>query len=444
MHQDPFPDPDEDDGEEPEGSLLPDAESGPEQGLFFCLPAEEFDPDRFAQSGPSPDLLPGAMTATLMELVGGAGGPGVAGLSDDQLVGFIAAAKRQESWSAWFAMTAIGEFGRRAAARGPRGEFAADELADELHLTYNSAAGQMEYARAVAERLPRTFAALGAGTINAVHLRIIEEETSILSAADAAKADAELAELAGTVTYGKLRAAAGKLVLKLDPDAVRRRKEAARRVAEVRRFREQSGNAGLTARELPSAEVIASWQHLEQRAAGLRDAGYPGTLDELRVRAMLDLLQERDSRTGLAPQHDTGPGTDNVSPGQEGTGPSGKDTGPGGADTGSCGGGTGSCGGGTGPGAKDTGPSVSAQVTITVPWTAQQDGSPDPAEVDGFGVIDNADAKDLLAAAARNSHTRWCVTFLNPDGTAAAHGCIPGRHPPPGTARGSPEPGRAG
>jgi Domain of unknown function (DUF222) len=414
MHQDPFPDPDEDDGEEPHESLLPDAESGPEQGLFLCLPAEEFDPDRFAQSGPSPDLLPGAMTATLMELVGGADGPGVAGLSDDQLVGFIAAAKRQESWSAWFAMTAIQEFGRRASARGPRGEFAADELADELHLTYNGAAGQMEYARTVAERLPRTFAALGAGTINAVHLRIIEEETSILSAADAAKADAELAELAGTVTYGKLRAAAGKLVLKLDPDAVRRRKEAARRVAEVRRFRENSGNAGLTARELPSADVIASWQHLEQRATGLRDAGYPGTLDELRVRAMLDLLQERDSRTELAHHDDTAPDGGDASPGPAGTG----------------------------PGGKDAGPSVAAQVTITVPWTAQEEGSADPAEVDGFGVIDNTDAKDLLAAAARNSHTRWCVTFLHPDGTAAAHGCIPGRHPPPGAAGGcSPGPG---
>jgi Domain of unknown function (DUF222) len=422
MHQDPFPDPDEDDSEEPDESLPPDAESGPEQGLFLCLPAEEFDPDRFAQCGPSPDLPPGAMTATLMELVGGAGGSGVAGLSDNQLMGFISAGLRMESWGAWFAMTSIGEFARRAKACGPRGEFAADELADELHLTYNGAAGRIAYAQAVAERLPRTFAALGAGKIHAVHLRIIEEETSILSAADAAKVDEEVAEVAGTLTYGKLRAAAYKLVLTLDPDAVRRRKEAARRVAEVRRFRENSGNAGLIAREMPSAEVIASWQHLEQRAEQLRDAGFPGTMDELRVRAMLDLLQERDSRAELAGQGDAGPdaedaspGTDDASPGTDGTGPGEK---------------------GTGPGGQDTGPSVAAQVTITVPWSAQQDGSTDPAEVDGFGVIDNQDAKDLVAAAARNRHTRWCVTFLNPDGTAAAHGCVPGQHPPPGASRG--------
>jgi hypothetical protein len=40
--------------------------------------------------------------------------------------------------------------------------------------------------------------------------------------------------------------------------------------------------------------------------------------------------------------------------------------------------------------------------------------------------------KVLAAAAARDPRTRWCVTALHPDGTAAAHGCVPGRHPPPG------------
>jgi hypothetical protein len=58
MPQDPFPDPD--DGEEPDGSVPPEDQDGPgQQGLFLCLPAEEFDPDRFAQSGPAPDLPPG-------------------------------------------------------------------------------------------------------------------------------------------------------------------------------------------------------------------------------------------------------------------------------------------------------------------------------------------------------------------------------------------------
>ena len=62
----------------------------------------------------------------------------------------------------------------------------------------------------------------------------------------------------------------------------------------------------MTARELPSDEVLASWQNVEQRALDLRAAGVPGSLRELRNRAYLDLLQERDSRltAGTAPDQD--------------------------------------------------------------------------------------------------------------------------------------------
>jgi hypothetical protein len=59
-----------------------------------------------------------------------------------------------------------------------------------------------------------------------------------------------------------------------------------------------------------------------------------------------------------------------------------------------------------------------------------------PGEVAGFGLLDAADTRDLIAAAARHPGTRWCLTVLHPDGTAAAHGCAPGRHPaPPGLSR---------
>jgi hypothetical protein len=70
-------------------------------------------------------------------------------------------------------------------------------------------------------------------------------------------------------TYGELRAAANRLVLRLDPDAVHKRKEQARREARVRAFREESGNAGITGRELPSVEVLASMAHVEERARPL-------------------------------------------------------------------------------------------------------------------------------------------------------------------------------
>ena len=66
-----------------------------------------------------------------------------------------------------------------------------------------------------------------------------------------------------------------------------------------------------------------------------------------------------------------------------------------------------------------------------MPWATLQGRSETPGHADGFGMVDADDARDLAAAAARHPRTRWCITAVNPDGTAAAHGRLPGRHPPP-------------
>ena len=182
-------------------------------------------------------------------------------------------------------------------------------------MTQQSAVGQMDFASSVAKRLPKTFAALGAGQIHPVHLRIIEDEIRYLTDADAATADALLAEAAPGMTFGELRYAARKLVLKLDPDTARKRKEAARREAHVRRFREESGNAGMVARELPSDKVLASWQHVEQRAQELRAAWHP---------------PPRTGPPGTGPPGTGPPGTGPPGTGPPGTGPPG--TGPPGTD----------------------------------------------------------------------------------------------------------------
>jgi hypothetical protein len=73
-------------------------------------------------------------------------------------------------------------------------------------------------------------------------------------------------------------------------------------------------------------------------------------------------------------------------------------------------------------------------VTLTIPWATYQGRSETPGEAGGFGLLNGDDARDLAAAAARHPRTRWCITALNPDGTAADHACLPGRHPPPGLA----------
>jgi hypothetical protein len=456
-------------GNEPQGPGNEPQDPGdepevPEQGLFVCLPAEELTLAGFAQDGRADTMAPGALLATLLEAITGEGGSGLAGLADDQLIGIIAAARRMESRAAWTLMAALAELARRRPAVEPAdsgengfSDFAADEVAAELHLTNQSATDQIWYAREVEQSLPRCFAALADGRIHPVHLRIIQDETAMLSPDDMAQADEQLAEMAGSLTYGRLRSKAHQLVLKLDPDAARRRKEAAKQDAHVRRFREDSGNAGMIARELPPDEILASWQHIEQRALDLRAAGMPGTLTELRVTAYLDLLQERDSR--YVPDQDTdeadrppGPGPDG-SPG--GSGPQPDDPESAGGSPGGSGpqpddpGGTGGPGsgpqrgpGGTGPGGgsrqarKGDGPSVAALVNILVQVETLLGRSETPADVAGFGLLDAEDARDLVAAAARHPHTRWCVTAVYPDGTAAAHGCARGRHPPPAVTDG--------
>ena len=311
MLQEPLPDPPPDD-DEPVGSSpagdsgapWPDDDpQGPEQGLFVCLPAEELSLAGFAQNGQADTMAPGPLLGTVLHTVIGEDGAGLPGLSDDQLIGVLSAGRRMEAWTAWTQLAAMRELARRRPAQEPGdsgragfSDFAADELMGEFHLTWEAATAQIGYACTVADRLPRTFAALAAGQIHPVAVKIIEDETRYLSAKNAAKADAVLAELARSRSFARLRYAAHRLVLKLDPDYAKLRKDEDRKSAHVRRFRENSGNAGMVAHEMPPDEVLASWQHVEQRALDLRAAGMPGTLQELRVRAYLDLLQETDSR----------------------------------------------------------------------------------------------------------------------------------------------------
>jgi Domain of unknown function (DUF222) len=448
-----FPEP-----EEPEGSGLPgdqgedgwDAEEGTPQGLYVTLPAEELSLEGFAQDGRADTMAPGPLLATVLDAVAGEDGAGLAGMADDQLIGFLSGARRMASRLEWARMAALAEF----ASRPRRDDFAADEVAAAFRLAWLSAAGEIQYSQLVAKRLPVTFALLAAGKLDPAHVRIIEDVTSILSDEDAADADARLAEVAQSRTYAGLRRAANRLVAKLDPGAVRKRKEKARHEVHVRAFREESGNAGITGREMSSVEVLASMQHLEGRARALRDAGVAGTWEELKARAFLDLLQQRDSRpmpgepaasggsqdAGEAGSSSPdGPETDGPGPGDRDPGDSGPDNpGPDGSGP-----------GGPGPGGRDPGPaprpgpagrgpadgghSVGALITITVPHTALTGNTGPPGEAGGFGILDHTDTRDLVAAAARNPATRWCLTTLHPDGTAATHDCATGpRRWPPG------------
>jgi hypothetical protein len=185
--------------------------------------------------------------------------------------------------------------------RGCRdGEFPDAELGMELVTSPGAARDTMDLAGDLQMRLPRTWAALGAGVIDEDRARLIWRPTRCLSDADAAYADELLAGLAPGLRYDRLARKASAVAMKLDPEAFKRGKEQAR--ADRQRVvagREDSGNAFLSGRELATEDALASKAHIDALAAALRRGGLPGSLRHLRVLAFTDLTQGRDPRDRL-------------------------------------------------------------------------------------------------------------------------------------------------
>ena len=249
------------------------------------------------------ELEPGPALAGLTDT---ATRPGrITGLDDDELIGALRAWRRLESWTAAGTLAVVAELARRRPADrtpaaapgqfpGQPSEFLADEIAAALTLTGPAAGTCLDLAMDLAIRLPGTAAALRAGIIDYLKARIIAEATRILSDQDARQVENMILTKAGQQTSGQLRAALAREILVIDPEAAQRRREQAQKDPRIRRWREDAGTAALAGYGLPPADVLEADQHLTERALHLRDAGQPGTLDELRARAYLDALLGRD------------------------------------------------------------------------------------------------------------------------------------------------------
>ena len=264
----------------------------------------------FTRYRPADGMRPGPLLSVLAEQA--AADPG--SLGDDELFGVVSAARRLQARAEYLELAAIAEFAARSGAAyaasvagkakpGRRdGEFAAAELGMELVVSTRSAGDRMEFAAALATRLPATYAGLAAGVIDGGKASAIWFYTRFLSDADAAAADAVLAAAAPSMRYDSLSGKAARLEMKLDPGAVRARKEQAR--AEGRRVearREASGNMSFGGRELSVEEALAAKSFNDGDALALRRAGLPGTLRELRLVALLDRMAGRDPFARIEP-----------------------------------------------------------------------------------------------------------------------------------------------
>lgn len=426
----------------------------------------------FGPGGPAEAMPPGTPLHFRAErAVAGAGG-----MSDDGLIGVIAAARRLRNRAEWLEMRATREFARRRWEAAPQpvrtadgkwrlpnssAEHAADELAFQLTDSRQACEDRMELSLTLRDRLPHMDALLAEGRIDRYRCQVVRDMTAILSDDDARLVDERIAPDAPDLRYDALRRRAAKLAMQLDPTSDRERKQrATRKKARVEKFTEKSGNWAYAGRELPVDQVLASEAHIRGLARYLRVSGLTGSLRELELMVYLDLTQGRDPRAripgygGYRGQQEPWGGNAGSAADQDQDSPrddrdrqgddsyvtddvedtdcadergdedcriegDGEGTWPGSPA------GSGKSGGHARFPAKAS--PFPAKINLLVPIGTLLGWSTMPGEA-GRDIIDPAALRDLVQACSHHPATRWCVSVIGDDRTAAAHGCARGQH----------------
>jgi len=355
----------------------------------------------FRAGGPLDAMLPGAELAWHL---GAARQRGLGALSDNELIGVLAAARRVQSWQAELELAATAELdARRARPDGREGEHVDDELAAALTLTGRSAQDLLELARQL-DRLPCTRALLAAGVIDRSRAVVIAAHLGLLDDYAAAAVDAAVAVKAGQQTTGQLGASCHSKVIDHDPDAYARRKKQAEKNARVECWTEPSGTAAIAGRDLDRSVVVCGDKNLDADARWLAAHGAEGSHQELRAAAF-------GARLAGQPLH-------SLLPARPATPPSPSTAFPGGPV----------------PGGPGFGWLNGINLTATIAtWLGLTDA---PGEISGTGAAGPADAatcRQLTDLLARNPKTRWCITLTDNTGHAIAHGCARAGPGPPGS-----------
>jgi hypothetical protein len=368
-------------------------------------------------------------------------------LEDDELVGLLRASRRLASWQAAVEFRAVGELdARRQRESGRPGwsrtsEATSCELAAALTLTGRSADSLLCLSRDLA-RLPMVLRALYDGRIDRARAEIFAAELAGLGDVAAATIADALCDVAGSMTTSQLRYALRRMVLAVDPAAVRRRAANARADARVETWPEGSGNAALAGRELPSADAIAADRRISAIARALKEAGAAGTMDQLRAAVFVALLTGRDPEPVHDEADETGCPADQAAdnlPGSSVEPEPYAENGP--AASAQIGPGPASDSAQRGPWfTRDrpwwAGPGLAGSVNLTMPLTAWLGESDAPGDVPGLGLLGADTCRELAERVRRGPGARWCVTLTGRDGYAVAHGCggagpgTPGPDPP--------------
>jgi hypothetical protein len=347
------------------------------------------------------------------------------------------------------------------------------EVAPALAVSVPTAEAMMWLAWDLQARLRGIGDLLADGTLAYSKARAVADAFQLLSDEHAAQAEALiLSELPGK-NFGQVKMLAEQAAVTVDPSlATRRREHAEREKSRVQLFREESGAAALSGRDLPTDQALAAHAQVCARAQAYQESrAFPGVrMDQLRAAAYLDLLNsvtaEDRIAAGILPGFgmgahvpapsdtgDSGPNSDAEPAGDAEPG-GGRPEGPGGDGPGGDGpGGDGP--GGDGPGGEGQGgppsddgpdgkPRDNDQPRVPAPVPASpppSNGTPirradlivplatllglaeRPGEGHGLGPLDPSLCQALALAAAGSPNSKLCVTVTDPNGYAIAHGC---------------------
>ncbi|MGQ0632118.1 MAG: DUF222 domain-containing protein [Sporichthyaceae bacterium] len=175
----------------------------------------------------------------------------------------------------------------------------AQEIALALHLDPGAAARMVNEALYLSYRLPATLQTLCRGEIDLVAVRILMSETTELTRAQCATLETELLKQAATFTPRRLRDRVRRAVLRLDPDAARRRHEQQHRDRHVELSAARDGMSYISA-YLDARDAQVVFGIIDAHAKATSEPGDERTLDARRVDALVDLLVH--PATGPRPQ----------------------------------------------------------------------------------------------------------------------------------------------
>jgi Domain of unknown function (DUF222) len=280
-----------------------DGEAGAESAPGFGLPDGEW-----AACPPSASL------AALLETVSGTQWR-CPGATRDAMFGLLRRWQDIESWAAAGKLGVLRALIRDDDQPLPGGGYHGDlpegwtkslthEVALALSMPAVSAEKLMWIAWDLQARLSGTDALLAAGDLTYPKAKAVCEAFQLLSDEDTAKAEAMiLPELPGK-TYGQVQKLADQAAVTVDPgSATRRREDAERNQCRVQLFREQSGAAALSGRDLPTDQTLAAHASVCARAQEYKDSGaFPKDtrMDQFRAAAYLDLLNGTTAPTRIA------------------------------------------------------------------------------------------------------------------------------------------------